>query len=78
MADGFAVAEWPRNSREIVRVSLTTYNGHPVVDIRTWYRDRAGDTKPGRAGLTLGMKHLPDLADALARALAEATARGLV
>ena len=33
------VAEWPRNSRETIRVRLDRYNGQVVVDCRSWWRD---------------------------------------
>jgi hypothetical protein len=72
------IAEWRRNAREVVRISLSEYQGAPTIDVRVWYDDGAGKTKPGRKGLTLSTKYLPRLADALAKALAEAHARGLV
>jgi hypothetical protein len=71
------IAEWPRNSRETIRVRLDRYNGQVVVDCRSWWRDSAGELRPGRGGLTLSAKHLPALADALIGALAEAHRLGL-
>jgi hypothetical protein len=45
--------------------------------VRTWYRD--GDTlKPSKSGITLAVKHLPALADALARSLDAARELGLL
>ena len=71
------VAEWDRNSREVIRVALDQYNGHHTLNVRVWYRD--GDQiKPGRAGLTVGVKHLAGMADAMAKALASAIDLGLV
>jgi hypothetical protein len=72
------LAEWARNAWESVRVSLAEFNGQPVVDLRIWFDDGGGATKPGRQGLTLGARHLPRLADALAKAVGEAQARGLL
>lgn len=72
------IAEWPLNRRETIRVSLSEYNDRPVIDMRVWFDDGAGRAKPGRKGLTLGVKQLPQLADALVKALAEAKARGLM
>jgi hypothetical protein len=71
------IAEWTRNTRETIRVSLTVYNGTPVVDLRTWY-SAGSEMKPGRAGITLGLDHLSRLADGLSAALREATKRGLL
>jgi hypothetical protein len=71
------VAEWERNAREIVRVALDQYNGHYTVNVRIWYRD--GDVvKPGKTGITLGLKHLPKLASGLSSALSRARALGLI
>ena len=65
------IAEWNRNASEVVRVALDRYEGRHTVKVRVWYRD--GDQiKPGKAGIALGVKHLPALADALGKALAQA------
>jgi transcriptional coactivator p15 (PC4) len=79
-APGFpmVIAEWPRNSRELVRVSLDRFNNRETIDIRSWWQDAEGDWRPGRSGLTLAVKHLPALADGLAEALGRARALGLV
>jgi hypothetical protein len=71
------VAEFERNAREIVRVALDTYNGRYTINVRVWYRD--GDqVKPGKTGITLGLKHLPKLASGLGNALSRAKALGLI
>ena len=36
------LAEWPRNSREMVRVRLDLYSGQVVVDCRSWWREADG------------------------------------
>jgi Transcriptional Coactivator p15 (PC4) len=72
------VAEWQRNSREIIRVALDQYQGREIVDARAWWRDDEGSWRPGRSGLTLSLKHLPALADGLVDALQRARALGLV
>lgn len=61
------IASWPRNGRETIIVKLTEYQGRPICDIRTWYSVEDG-LRPGRSGITLSTKHLPQLAEALARA----------
>jgi hypothetical protein len=70
------VAEWPRNSRETLRVTLDRYNGQVVIDCRAWWRHAAGDLRPGRAGLTLSIRHLPTLHEALTEALMKARSAG--
>lgn len=67
------VAEWKRNSRETIRVQLAHSSGQNVIDVRNWYAGTDGELKPGRAGLTLAMRHLPALAASITEALATAT-----
>ena len=71
------VAQWTKNSREQVKVSLDRYRGNATVDCRCWYDDN-GIGKPSKLGLTLGIRHLPELASAINAALDEARRRGLV
>jgi hypothetical protein len=72
------VAEWDRNSREVVRVSLDRFNGCNTIDVRTWYRAADGSPRPSKSGITLSIKHLPAMAAALAQALARAAELGLL
>ena len=71
------IAEWRKNSREIMKVRLDTYKGQPVICIRAWYEGKNGTMKPGSGGLTIGIKHLPALATGITKALAAAKAEGL-
>jgi hypothetical protein len=71
------IAEWDRNSREIVRVALDLYNGKHTFNARVWYRD-GDEVKPSKSGVTLAVKHLPSFADAIGKALARAIELGLV
>jgi|SRR5450759_5497308 hypothetical protein len=71
------IAEWDRNAREVIRVALDHYQGRHTVNFRVWYHD--GDVlKPGKSGITLSVKHLPAMADAMAKALDEARELGLL
>ncbi len=74
----FTAGEFRRNSRETVRVQITEYHGRAIVNLRCWFTDGGGELKPGRDGLALSVSHLPALADAVAKALAEAQRRGLL
>jgi len=60
-----------------MRVALDIYNGKHTVNARVWYRD-GGELKPGRSGITLSVKHLPALAEALAKAELYARDLGLI
>jgi hypothetical protein len=72
------IAEWPRNKREVIRLSLDEYQGCKTIDCRVWWHDGDGVLKPGKYGLTLAVKHLPALANAVAKALDAARALGLL
>lgn len=57
------IAEFNKNAREKVRVSLTEYNGAKLIDIRAYYQD--GEAwKPGK-GLALRRELIPILKKAL-------------
>lgn len=71
------IASWPRNSRETVKICLDQYKGNDVIACRCWYVGSDGELKPGK-GLTLAVKHLPELNAALAKALETARSHGLV
>ena len=71
------LAEWDRNAREVVRVALDCYNGRPTINARVWYRADDG-LQPSKSGITLTIKHLPALAEALAKAERHARELGLI
>jgi hypothetical protein len=66
------VAEWRRDDREVIRVSFDRFNGRKVIDVRAWWRDSDDNWKPCRGGLTVAIRHLPDLAAGLIKALSVA------
>ena len=72
------VKEWERNGRgEKIRVTLDHFKSADTIDARVWWTDEAGEVRPGK-GLTLGLKHLPALAEAIAEALVLARKHGLI
>jgi hypothetical protein len=68
---------WKNRRGEAIVVRLSAYEGHDLVDLRTWFTAADGALKPGK-GLACSVRHLPELAAALNRALTEARARGLL
>jgi hypothetical protein len=73
------IAEFSKNTRETVRVTLDSYKGQSVIGVRVWYADStSGEPKPGRSGITLSMRHLPALAAGVTKALAKARKAGLL
>jgi hypothetical protein len=70
------IAEWPRNRKgQVVRVSLRPYNGHSLIDVRNWWVGDDGEMHPGK-GVSLPIRHLPQLATAIQKALERAKALG--
>jgi Transcriptional Coactivator p15 (PC4) len=61
------VYRWPKNSREEVRASLTTYRGHRLADIRVYVADDGdGDgDHPTKKGLAVRVQDLPRLREAV-------------
>ena len=65
-AEPVVCAEFLKNTREVVRVSLTEYNGIALLDVRAYYRD--GETmKPGK-GIAIRRDQLGHLKKAIAAA----------
>ena len=71
------VAEFDKNSREKIRITLDRFAGKDTIDVRIWYRD--GDQiKPTRQGITTTVSNLATLAAGLTLALDKARELGLV
>jgi len=71
------ISEWERNSREVIRVELDQFGGHFIINARVWFRAEK-DLRLTKVGLALSTRHLPQLAAALANALATARHFNLV
>jgi hypothetical protein len=72
------IAEWPVNSRERLRVSIEQYNRSWLFSARRWFAADDGSIQPTKRGLSIGLKHLPRIAEETARALAFAREHGLI
>jgi hypothetical protein len=62
---------------EIIRVEMKLYNGRLLFSAWRFYRNKAGDLRPGRHGLACSIEHLPDIAAAFVAAVEHARADGL-
>lgn len=63
-SDANVVARFEKNSKEEVRISVETFHGRKIINMRVFYRD--DDVwKPGRQGLALSVDRYKDLADAV-------------
>lgn len=76
MRDGL-IALIRKNDREHVRVRLTAFNGHDLVDVRIFASD-GSDAKPTREGVCVNISRLPELRAALEKAEMEARKLGLL
>jgi len=73
------IATIPSGRRgEELRVSLNTFKGRHYFAMRIWYTDDAGELKPSGKGANLKIDLLPDIAEAVSKALAVARDEGLL
>lgn len=73
------IADLEKNGRERVRVSLDTYAGHDLIDIRVAVQlsEGTGLWAPTKKGISLRIAQLPALRVALAEAESQARAAGM-
>ena len=72
------IAVVTRNKGEDVRVSLGSYAGVELVDVRTFSDLRDGERRATKKGVSLKVERLPELITALQLAYAAAIERGLL
>ena len=70
------VADIPKNSREVVRIELSTFNGHELLNVRVWFDAGAGEWRPGKAGIALRVEKIPELQAAIEKAINAARSEG--
>jgi hypothetical protein len=70
------VAEIQKNSREVIRITLGTFNNRQIAGARVWFKAADGSWRPGRGGIAFKVELLPAMADAFAEAVAAARASG--
>jgi hypothetical protein len=76
--DVVIVAEWPLNKRERLRVTIELFNGVWLINSRKWFETENDEWRPGKQGIALGIRHLPQFSEAVAKALSIARERGLI
>lgn len=68
------LAEFSKNSHELVRLVLDTYQGRTYLDIRCWLKAEVTETGKAKStpkGLTIDVRRLPELIGALEKAAME-------
>ncbi len=68
---------WKNRRHDAVIVSLSTYEGRNLVDLRT-HAMKEGRLVPTPKGLAIVVRRLPELAQAINKALAKAKELGLL
>ncbi len=75
------IAAIPKSQREEIRVALSEFDSkgttHDMISARVFYDD-GGQMKPGRNGLNIPVRLLPELVAALRQAEVEACTAGLL
>jgi hypothetical protein len=72
------IGEFQANAREVARVSLETFNGSDLVQVRKWFRADDGKLHPGKRGIAVNVRHLPRLVELLTSALKKARVLRLI
>jgi hypothetical protein len=73
------VAKFFKNRRkDVIVVSLSTYEGRNLVDVRQHFHDEKGQMRPTSKGVAMVVLRLPDLAHAINKAMAKAKELGLL
>ena len=62
------VARIAKNPTEEVRVALTSYRGHDLVDIRVFFQDDQGEWRPTKRGVSLSVDSFTELREAIVKA----------
>ncbi|MGY4624583.1 transcriptional coactivator p15/PC4 family protein [Bradyrhizobium sp. USDA 4486] len=80
LAEPIEIAKfWKNRARnESLRVSLSEYEGHALVNVRVYSTGTDGVDRPTTKGVAMGIRKLPELARAIAKAEIEARRLGLL
>jgi hypothetical protein len=69
---------WKNRRHDAIVVSLSTFEGRNLVDVRQHFMTKEGKLAPTQKGLALVVLRLPELAAAIAKALETARSLGLL
>ena len=77
-SDSTVVAKFEKNKKEEIRVSVDTFHGRKLINIRVYYKDDDGSMKPGKQGLALWTEQYKDLAGAVLELGQHLKSKGLI
>ena len=73
------ISQFNKNKTEVVKISLTEYEGHNLIDIRAFTKNSSGgEPLPTKKGLTLSVHNIKPLIQALMKAGIMARDNGLL
>ena len=77
---GAPIAILRKNTTSEIRIALSQFNGHDLINIRVWAEPHNGGAEriPTKAGIAAKVTLLPELIAALQKAEAEARSAGLL
>jgi Transcriptional Coactivator p15 (PC4) len=81
LAEPIPIAKFFKSARDRtkhVRVELSEYEGHPLINVRVWQTGSDGIDRPTVQGIALAIRKLPELSAALVKAHKVARERGLL
>jgi hypothetical protein len=80
IAEPIDVAKISKNRmrNETLRVTLSQFEGRSLINVRLWQTGADGIDRPTVKGVALGIRKLPELAKALAKAETKARELGLI
>ena len=59
------IADFQKNKTEDIKLSLTEYQGHKLIDFRVYFKNNEGESKPTKKGITVNVKFFPELKQAI-------------
>jgi len=70
MSEEKIIHEFKKNANETVIVKLTEFKGKRLIDIRAYYAAKNGELRPTPKGVSLRRDLLPEMKEAIDKALA--------
>lgn len=77
-SDDVIVAQFEKNKKEEVRVSVGSFHGRQIINMRVYFKDDDGSWKPGKQGLALSVERYKDLAGAIVQVGEHLKSKGLL
>jgi hypothetical protein len=75
---GQLIAQFEKNKKEEVRISVETFHGRQIINIRVYYKDDDGTFKPGKQGIAVTIDRYKDLAGAILELGQHLKSKGLI